>query len=109
MYRQGMRSSGARAGQRYEAEAEQARAHERAPSLARIGSQGRSVRSWRVWFPIPLSIPCVRFPAHGLPMIFSAWLTRSRAKVAADQIAERLNALHSYDAALAPPPPVSAL
>jgi hypothetical protein len=42
-------------------------------------------------------------------MIFSAWLTRSRAKVAADQIAERLNALHSYDAALAPPPPVSAL
>ncbi len=26
-----------------------------------IGSQGRSARAWRVWFPIPLSIPCVRF------------------------------------------------
>jgi len=32
------------------------------PSTAmRIGSQGRSVRAWRLWFPVPLSIPCVRF------------------------------------------------
>jgi hypothetical protein len=26
-----------------------------------IGSQGRSARDVRVWFPVPLSIPCVRF------------------------------------------------
>jgi hypothetical protein len=28
-------------------------------------------------FPIPLSTPYVRFPAHGLPMIFLTWLRSS--------------------------------
>ncbi|MEE3850840.1 hypothetical protein VZC37_10895, partial [Gordonia sp. LSe1-13] len=33
-----------------------------------------AVLATRVRFPIPLSIRACGFPAHGLPMIFCAWL-----------------------------------
>ena len=33
-----------------------------------------AVSAVRIRFPIPLSIRACGFPAHGLPMIFCAWL-----------------------------------
>src|SRR5829696_6882079 len=53
-----------------------------------IGSWGRGVRE----DPFPLSPfnPCVRFPAHGSPMIFLTWLRRLRV---ADRAAKPMQAV----------------
>ena len=55
----------------------------------------------RVRFPIPLSIRACGFPAHGLPMIFCAWLRSLRVADGAAKPVQAVPCVSSSD--LAPP------
>src|ERR1700758_3812057 len=63
---------------------------EREASFAPLVVRG-AVSAERIRFPIPLSIRACGFPAHGLPMIFWAWLRSLRVLDGAGQTVQAVS------------------